>query len=141
MAELPQHFQSQTDQIKLKELMRPYGEENWNREMLNIGGTPSITPAFEPEWLQPLRDRSNDFVLPTNGREPYRYFFVSCDPAGEGFSQSVFTSMLFDTETSNAFVPYTAVVRFRSFSFEITRHSRAPASRAARGCRHCSGCY
>jgi len=110
LVEQPQHFQQRGDQARLKALLKSFGDAAYAREMLNVGARPSVLPAFPAVWLQPLRDRTLDVTLPP-GRD-YRYFFVSCDPAGGGFSQSVYVSLLCDSaQAPSPFVPYMALVR------------------------------
>jgi hypothetical protein len=55
IARPPQHFQSYTGQERLNRLMS-FNAEAFDREMLNIGGKPSITSAFDRHWIDYMVD-------------------------------------------------------------------------------------
>jgi hypothetical protein len=87
----PQHFQRSVDQERLKALMKPFGDEGYEREVLNIGARSNLRAVFDSAWLEPLRQRACDYQNTLNTE--HRFFFVSVDPAGEGFSQTVIMSV------------------------------------------------
>jgi hypothetical protein len=107
----PEHFQSHGAQERLEALMRPFGEAAVARELYNQAARPTIEPVFPNLWLQPLRDRTADYApgaTPTH----HRAFFVGYDPAGDGFSQNVLVSVLFDAAAApSPYIPYLCVVR------------------------------
>lgn len=59
--------------------------------MMNQQDKPLIQPCFPSSWVQPLRDRTRDFVgpIPPGG---FKHVHVTIDPSGHGFSRAVVVS-------------------------------------------------
>jgi len=129
----PQHFQPRGGQRRVKALMRPFGANTYDREMRNITEKSTSQPLFEPLWLDALRDRARDYA-PSSRRE-HRHVFIGVDPAGEGFSQCVIISALFDTLERPPDQPYTCVVR----STSMASSSSASSCSRSLGSGHASG--
>jgi hypothetical protein len=70
----PQHFQSHAGHERLMCLMS-HNKESYDREMLNIGGLPTIKAAFNTEWIDAIVEHTF-----TCNRSMDR-FFVSIDPS------------------------------------------------------------
>jgi hypothetical protein len=128
----PQHFQRSTDQDRMQSLMKPFGDEGIDRELFNITGRATIQPVFERSWLEPLRDRACDYQNTIN--KEHRFFFVSVDPAGDGFSQCVLVSATME-ETRLPGSPVSHHFIVRSLSLSITRWTGIIYSRTRAGVR------
>jgi hypothetical protein len=85
----PQHFQSFGGQERMNRLMSQ-NAESFDREILNIGGKPGITAAFESQWLDAIVAQEYDL------RKPINHFFITVDPsAAKDRNLYVIMSMIF----------------------------------------------
>lgn len=90
----PQHFEPRGSMRRQRQLISPFGRENFERELLNMAAQSNRLPAFHPAWLTPLRDPTRDYQPPT--ARDLAEFFVGLDPAGGGFSNTAIVSVAFD---------------------------------------------
>lgn len=70
----PQHFQSFGAQERMNRLMSQ-NAESFDREILNIGGKPGITAAFESDWLDSIVARKYELKKTVN------HIFITVDPS------------------------------------------------------------
>jgi hypothetical protein len=104
----PQHFEPRGSLRRMRGLMQHFGNESFERELMNTAAASNRLPVFLPEWLAPLRNRANDFA-PLMERA-YPEFFIGVDPAGKGFSRTAVVSVLFDPVNPPPGVSYRVVV-------------------------------
>jgi hypothetical protein len=104
----PQHFEPRGSLKRMKALIKPFGNEGFERELMNAAAATNRLPVFRPEWLLPLRSREHDFS--PVGPRVYNEFFVGFDPAGKGFSRTAIVCIAFDTVNPPPGVSYRAVI-------------------------------
>lgn len=92
--------------------MTPFGNEGFERELLNLAARNTVEPVFHPELLAPLGDATgaHDFV-PDGRHTSFKEIFIGYDPAsGTGFSEAVALSMIFDTDSPPPGVDRRAII-------------------------------
>lgn len=74
VAKPPEHFSSWQAQDRVKELMS-IDMDAYNRELQNMGSTPSVTSAFERDWVDAMVSRT--YTL----QKTVSHIFVTIDPS------------------------------------------------------------
>lgn len=80
IARPPQHFQSYAGQERLNRLMS-HNAESFDREMLNIGGKPTLTNAFERHWIDYMVDNYYECD------QAIDHLFITIDPSAGSCAQ------------------------------------------------------
>ncbi len=110
----PSHFEPRGALKRQKALISPFGKEAFETELLNQAAANNRTPVFRSEWLQALRDGTNDW--PSAQWSPhvplgdFDEFFIGIDPAGGGFSRLILLAVIMDRTRGNNSAPYQCVV-------------------------------
>ncbi len=91
----PQHFEPRGALNRMRKLIAPFGQENFERELLNTAARSNREPLFSADMLGPLRDRACDYISPVANEYPE--FFLGVDPADKGFSRTAILGLVFDT--------------------------------------------
>jgi len=110
----PSHFEPRGALRRQKALITPFGTQAYETELLNQAAANNRTPVFRSEWLQPLRDGTNDWPSAQwNPHVPlgdFEEFFVGIDPAGGGFSRLILLANIIDRTRASGGAQYQCVV-------------------------------